>query len=422
MVVQALSMVIPNLGIVIKMGQETHGTHIKLLRDFYLHTICSSLREIKNTILLLVYPMEWYSSSGIEDLSVPKHEEFFDTLPSSDSWSSWSKMVGSFNCSPEELTVLDVDELLFSGTAFSSEDEQLNAPSVCQGFSHASLQQNAYPCEHSDFQLNDFAAIDEADDIFFRSLFEDASEIDGVDQSANFAQTSSKDDLMSVLNLSGQRNHIQDCTNNVESVCPFLPPNDYHQFGWSFTSFYGYVVWSSSEPEYEICVSEYSNVSEDISKEEISVEESVLLELQRSTLQFAKKTRISFRDSLYRLAENSRHQTKFSQTGKGSLRNCRPSPSRQMLAEVKAKKSEANTIDRTVATLLFTVPTESTSNLTEETSQAKFRSYRPSSSISSICIVPGGDAEVPTFCLTNEQLPRRPICQSQFSTAHVMQS
>ncbi|KAL0380067.1 UNVERIFIED_CONTAM: hypothetical protein Sangu_0071000 [Sesamum angustifolium] len=374
-------------------------------------------REFTDRFVMKVYPMAWYSSSGVEDLSVPTHEEIFDRLPSPVSRSSWNSMVGNFNCSPEELTVLDVEELLFSGTAFSSEVEHHNAPSFCQGFSHASHQQNAYPCEHSDFQLNDFAVIDEADDIFFHALFKDTSEIDEVDQSANYAQTSSKDDLMSVLNLSGQRNHIQDCANNVESVCPFLPPNDYHQFGWSFASFYGYVVWSSSEPEYEICFSEYCNVSEDISKEEISVEESVLLELQRSTLQFAKKTRICFRDSLYRLAENSRHQT-----GKGALRNCRPSPSRQMLGEVKAKKSDTNTIDRTVATLLFTFPTASTSNLIEEVSEAKSCSYQPNSPISSVCIVPGGDAEVPTFCSANKPLPPRPRSHSQFSTAYVMQT
>ncbi|KAK4410883.1 hypothetical protein Sango_0161300 [Sesamum angolense] len=301
--------------------------------------------------------MEWYSSSGVEDLSVPTHEEIFDRLPSPVSRSSWNSMVGNFNCSPEELTVLDVEELLFSGTAFSSEVEHHNAPSVCQGFSHASHQQKAYPCEHSDFQLNDFAVIDEADDIFFHALFKDASEIDEVDQSANYAQTSSKDDLMSVLNLSGQRNHIQDCANNVESVCPFLPPN------------------------------------------------------------FAKKTRICFRDSLYRLAENSRHQI-----GKGALRNCRPSPSRQMLGEVKAKKSDTNTIDRTVATLLFTFPTASTSNLIEEVSEAKSCSNQPNSPISSVCIVPGGDAEVPTFCSTNKPLPPRPRSHSQFSTAYVMQT
>lgn len=118
-----------------------------------------------------VYPMEWYSSSGIEDLSLPKHEEIFDRRPSPDSWSSCSKMVGNFNCSPEELTVLDVEELLFCGTAFCSEVEHLNAPSFSQGSSHASCQQNAYPCEHSDFQLNDFAVIDEADDIFLYNPF-----------------------------------------------------------------------------------------------------------------------------------------------------------------------------------------------------------------------------------------------------------
>ncbi|KAL0464245.1 UNVERIFIED_CONTAM: hypothetical protein Slati_0312100 [Sesamum latifolium] len=314
--------------------------------------------------------MEWYSSSGIEDLSVAKHEEIFDRLPSPVSWSSWSKMVGNFNCSPEELTVLDVEELLFSGTAFSSEVEHLNAASACQGFSHASHQQNAYPCEHSDFQLNDFAVIDDADDIFLYNV------PSGLKIFA-FMHVHPYSLNISKLHDQGQRNHIQDCANNVESVCPFLQPNDYHQFGWSFASFYGYVVWSSLEPEYEICFSEYSDASEDMSKEEISVEESVYW---------------SYRDQLCRLGE------------------------------VKAKKSDTNTIDRTVATLLFTFPTASMSNLTEDPSEAKSRLYQPSSPISSVCIVPGGNAEDPTFRSTNEPLPPQQRSCSQFSTAYVMRS
>ncbi|KAI3445197.1 hypothetical protein Pfo_001862 [Paulownia fortunei] len=357
--------------------------------------------------------MEWYFGSDIEDLAVPKDEVIFDRLPSPDSWSSWGKIVGNFN-SPKKLTVLGVEEFLLSETMFSSEVEQRSAPSVCQGYRHAFCQQSAYPREHSDVELNDLSIIDEADDIFFRSLFKaDPSAIEGAESSAKFTQTSSKDDVMSAVDLLGERNHIHDCTNNVEKVCHFPP---------------------AKEPEFEICVSEeHSDVCEDISEEDIPTEESVLLELQRLTVQLAKKTRICFRDSFYRLAENSRHQTKCSKNGKEDQENCKPTtsggPSR--LRESKAKKLDTKAIDRTVATLLFhtmkccNLAAASTSDLTAETPQREYqansRMYQPSSSISSLCTVPGGDAEVPTFGLNNQPL-QPPKCHSHFSTASVMWS
>lgn len=95
---------------------------------------------------------------------------------------------------------------------------------------------------------------------------------------------------------------------------------------------------------------EQSDLSDDIS-EYISIDEPVLLELQNLThqvtnldhygsgtilqfyylkkltffvvitcnLQLAETTRACFRDSLYRLAENSRYQTKCSQIGKENM-------------------------------------------------------------------------------------------------------
>lgn len=194
-------------------------------------------------------------------------------------------------------------------------------------------------------------------------------------------------------------NHIRDSSNDASHLGRFSP---------------------EKELEAEICMlEEQSDLCEDIC-EYVSMDEPVLLELQNLTQQLADTTRICFRDSLYRLAENSRYQTKCSQIGKEDLKNHKPitrvGPSRSQ--ESKTKESDDKAIDRTVATLLFTTmkfcnSTEaatSTSGLDVDTfqseHQANSRVYHPGSSTPSLCNVKGGDAEVPTFDPMNQAPPR----------------
>ncbi|PIN14069.1 hypothetical protein CDL12_13306 [Handroanthus impetiginosus] len=301
--------------------------------------------------------MEWYYGINIEDLAVPSDEEIFDGFPSHDSWSSWGK-IGNFN-SPEKLTVFGVEDLLFTENTFSSEVEQCCSPSVSQCSRHANSH------GHSDFQLNDLPIIDEADDIFLRSIFEaDANAIEGVDRSAKFSNTSNKDDIMSVVDHLGVRNYIQDCVNNVKNLGrPPLAKDAEHD---------------TSAPN------EHFDVCEYMIDENISSEESVLMELQSLTVQLAKKTRLCFRDSLYRLAQNSRDQAR--QEGKWDLEQCKPTTGgfQSSLRESKAKKLETNNVDRTFATLLF--------NTMKEMPQGEYGGG------SSFCLpILEGDAEVPKF-------------------------
>ncbi|KAK6163094.1 hypothetical protein DH2020_002935 [Rehmannia glutinosa] len=332
--------------------------------------------------------MEWYSGSAVEDLAVPNNEEIYDRLPSPDSWSSWGKIMNS----SKKLNMLGMEECPLRETMFSSGDVEQRD---CQRSRHASRLQNAYPNKHSDIQLNDDRSIvDAADDIFFCSLFEaDTTTMDGSVRSTYFTQ--SDDDLMSDVDLLRERNHIQHCTNIFENAGHF-----------------------PTAKEFEICASEeQSDMLEDISEEDISMEESVLMDLQRLTVQLAKKTRICFRDSFYRLAENSRHEAECTQNGIEDLENCKPNtssgPSRLQESQI-AKNSDTNAIDRTVATLLFNTNeccnTDATpiSELDPGTPQREYQDnshlYQPNSSISSICTVPGGDAEVPSFGLTNQPM------------------
>ncbi|KAL3814732.1 hypothetical protein ACJIZ3_016000 [Penstemon smallii] len=300
--------------------------------------------------------MEWYYDSA----TVPNDDEMFDKISSPYSCSPWGKRVG-------------IEEFLFSGDAFYSEADP---PRNCQVSRNSFCQRSLLA--HSDVQVNDFAGSDEADDIFLRSLFKaDASEIQGTGTSANFSQTSSWNDLLSV-NHNGERNNVEDDSSSAEA----------------------------KEPEFGIgASSEHLNVSEYINEdEETYMDESVLLELQMSTLQLREDTRICFRDSLYRLAENSRQQTSCSQN---AMEDCKTTASgaSSRFEESNVEESNTNAIDRTVATLLFNtmkfcnIALASRLDLAEKTSQRKYDnlcSLKPDSSISSPYYVPGGDAEVPT--------------------------
>ncbi|GFP93928.1 hypothetical protein PHJA_001537100 [Phtheirospermum japonicum] len=232
--------------------------------------------------------MEWYSRTVTEDLSVSNDEEMFDRLPSPNSWPSWGKLAGTFN------------------------------------------SQSVYPDEHSDIQLdNDLSVFDEADDIFFHSLFEVGTPtIDEDMRSTDFTQISSMDD-------------IEECSNSFENISRFS---------------------QAKEPEREIRISEeHFNVPE----EDMLEEASVLLDLQRSTLQVPGPHLIDTLES-----------------------------------ESEAEISDNNAIDRTVATLLFN--TLKCCNLDTETPTTELDSI-------SICAVAGGDVEVPTFGLTNQVTPSKEI-------------
>ncbi|KAL3623006.1 hypothetical protein CASFOL_031822 [Castilleja foliolosa] len=226
--------------------------------------------------------------------------------------------------------------------------------------------QSVYPDELSDIQIDDdLSVFDEADDIFlyYRSLF-----IAGT-------PTIDEDVRSTDITRNSSTNDIGECSNSFENASPLL---------------------QAKEPELEIPISEgHFNMPEE--------DMSVFLDLQRSTLQLAKKTRICFRDYFYRLAENSRFQADCIQNGKENLENCQPTTSSSgpfrlnksyidtswftyRLLESDAEISDNNAINKTVATLLFN--TMKCCNLEIETpTTINLDSI-------SICAVAGGDAEV----------------------------
>ncbi|MCD7465534.1 hypothetical protein HAX54_001479 [Datura stramonium] len=100
-------------------------------------------------------------------------------------------------------------------------------------------------------------------------------------------------------------------------------------------------------PQAEVALElEHDKGDSRLSDEEISMEESILQHLENLTSQLTAQTRICFRDSLYRLADNSKHDAFQS-------RNAMPDQDSTRFREEETAESQTNIIDRTVANLLF---------------------------------------------------------------------
>lgn len=91
--------------------------------------------------------------------------------------------------------------------------------------------------------------------------------------------------------------------------------------------------------------------------DQTSLEESVLQELEMVTSKLNLKTRNCFRDSLYRLAENSRTNTSTPvQNGDLVIKNTTVetvNKDKFRVQETEATESKTNAIDRAIANLMF---------------------------------------------------------------------
>ncbi|KAK9266996.1 hypothetical protein L1049_021390 [Liquidambar formosana] len=158
--------------------------------------------------------------------------------------------------------------------------------------------------------------------------------------------------------------------------------------------------------------------------EETSVEESVLQDLEMVMVQLTEQTRICFRDSLYRLANNSKQHT-ITQSQNRDLALEKPPTSTvhdetSRSGRPKARESETNTIDRAIANLMFSkmgfnahdLPTESV-NFEE----GAIETTGPCDSSLNQSHIPGsphptivhGDAEVPIFGQENPASMKNPV-------------
>lgn len=125
---------------------------------------------------------DWYFGHGVGDFVAQKDQEYFDRLPSPDSWSQWetcgiggnSGWANSYD-SGNTVNAKPQQQTLFSRAGNQDIDgEQSHGSTDFGGSSEDSrpLFRNSAACVRPDYYFNDLAETDPADDIFLYRLLE----------------------------------------------------------------------------------------------------------------------------------------------------------------------------------------------------------------------------------------------------------
>lgn len=378
--------------------------------------------------------MEWYYGSGMDDVVVP-NDGGSDRLPSPDSWSKWG--ISASECFQPTNKCFSIypqftKELNYNGSSLFddmemetsvNEKDLSSSSSVCEGFSEDSLQQTTHSLNRTNNQLEDLAGLEQMDDIFLSSLLDDLPGAENVHKSFYFCPDSSgllpTDNISTSMSLESQ---------SFSSSAHSAGSSKYlknHAFSPAVGSEKGHATTSQyiqCNSEQKACPSvkaesvfpppEQGSMN-GLLGEETSVEESVLHELEMVMTQLNEKTRICFRDALYRLANNSKgNLATQSQDGDQASEIEEPSSWAAQDETIrsgsnKGTESETNTIDRAIANLMFNemdfsaqplsggAPLDPKQEANGVTGQQTDNGYRPQISHSHLLSFVPHDAEVP---------------------------
>uniref|UniRef100_A0A6M2EEX2 Protein LNK3 n=1 Tax=Populus davidiana TaxID=266767 RepID=A0A6M2EEX2_9ROSI len=377
--------------------------------------------------------MEWYSGSGIDDFVVPEDREVYDRLPSPESWSKWCADASESHEFSNKRFLMDSkltgEELKFNGEILSKEVEsfyngkdQSSGSSISGRLSEESLPQTALSCDQPDYQLDDLSEIEQLDEFFLSSFLEDLPRNENLNGSFCFSAEAECD-------MASADNGFTDTMSDLQSIS-----NDAHGMGSSkYLKTHAFSP-SLSWEEGEVAASHFNQCNSDqkylapvkaslvnvlvpsehdsmigLVDEETSLQQSALQELEMVMAQLNDKTRICFRDALYRLASNSKqHPIKQDQNGDLSMETPGTGEDEKMGSGGKTTiEMETNAIDRAIANLMFckmdlnirdfpvSAPVNSKQGISRETKPLNCRWNEPQGHDLPSCPSFRGDAEVP---------------------------
>nr|GEV95338.1 reverse transcriptase domain-containing protein [Tanacetum cinerariifolium] len=288
--------------------------------------------------------MEWYFSNAVEDLVVPKDYEQQEMITSPESWSQMGMNGFGGSSFPKKNFNSNVnmtrEELTFNGGKnFYTSINMTDSNNEVSKSNNSSMSQELYSNggsllwnDQADFQqfTDEEARINHMDDVFFSSLLEeedptkDSTETHGnayLDNNASIFE----DEMVNSHNIGSRGQSIG--SSKYLKTHAFSPSTD----------------WVNRE------ASTTCQMPKNTSYEN-TMEESVLNDLERVTAQFTDKTRICFRDALYRLAESSKQSLSSCQDGESMMTS---NDDTIMAGETEDSESKTNVIDRAVANLMF---------------------------------------------------------------------
>ncbi|KAF8009962.1 hypothetical protein BT93_J0825 [Corymbia citriodora subsp. variegata] len=310
--------------------------------------------------------MDWYSGNATNVHVVPKDQEFSDRLPSPNSWHHWGIYSHPTFGSPNKFLVADEEEIKLNMMSCSETEMQLSphnqhnssASSTCEDLSSGGFHRNVLSVDMPDCQL-DLAKADQTDDIFLNSLLIDSPGNETLDRaycwcpSYNHGMLPADDSCLKVMDSQSiSRNSSPSISYEIDQGV--TTP----QFDWCDMDDDNFQPTKGLAQLVKIpCPSEQCGVYQPMVDETVSTEEYVLWELETVMAQLSEKMRICFRDSLYRLADNSKqHPVEAESHSENSSAERSPpwTPSAKSRRSGNvAKESETNVIDRAIANIMF---------------------------------------------------------------------
>uniref|UniRef100_A0A7C9B098 Uncharacterized protein n=1 Tax=Opuntia streptacantha TaxID=393608 RepID=A0A7C9B098_OPUST len=261
--------------------------------------------------------MDWYFGHDVGDLVVPKDREYFDRLPSPDSWSQWGSggfgNLGWPNNFIAEKIVNPEDERPYQRTLFGRCNNEMSQPDRECSFGSSTLgasyedplQRNSAPCGRPDYQVDDLMESDAMDDIFMSSLLEDDFPAAAHNHSSLGMPPQPQCVVMPAdsdsTNMMIEFQSISSDTDGAGNSNGRVSVSNLH-YGDSSGQSNGSSV--KALETMDMLPSAPTRCGE----EDSSIEESVLLGLEAVLSQLSNSTRLCFRDSLYRLAKRSKQQ------------------------------------------------------------------------------------------------------------------
>ncbi|KAI4323579.1 hypothetical protein L6164_023175 [Bauhinia variegata] len=296
---------------------------------------------IHHKIALLA--MDWYYGNVMNDLLVPKDQDLLDRLPSPDSWSNWGVSASEGFDSPKKFCMMDTSprevDFNFNDESFNSEIEiesslhdknQSSSSSVCGRLPEQSFQQTALSCGQPNYQLQDLSRFERMEDIYLNSLFDD------------------------LLNVENRKKSI--CF-SPEFQCGKIPGGSQKDnVDTEFAPCKSESMECLDIEALPVEVFDSKNNGDEDTLEQSLLEESILKDLEVVITQMTEKTRICFRDALYRLARNTNQQHVMDQQGDLNMEKAMPEMDNNETVRSVDKKpmeSETNSVDRAIASLMY---------------------------------------------------------------------
>ncbi|CAL0303644.1 unnamed protein product [Lupinus luteus] len=277
--------------------------------------------------------MDSYYGCGIDDFRVPEDQDLLDRHPSPENWSEWGGNASEGFDSPKKYFTINTNSTLlefdFMNESFDHESkleyslhdkDQSTSSSAFGGFFEQSSQQPTISSDQPNYELQDISCFEQTDDIFLDSMIDDLS-----------------------------------CIENQHKAFYFYsenPCSNTHRGSQEDLEASKSVPYNSNSSDLDI----ESNRDETM-HEQSSLEESILQNLEMAIAQFNGKTRICFRDALYRLAKDTKQQHLVENLDGGL--NMQESMPHEVLNETmrpedkEPMKSDTNNVDRAVANLMF---------------------------------------------------------------------